>query len=289
MPISTSCIYSLNRGLWGAGFILAGCLAPAYAQRGPELSLSGGAVLSRAALTRHNLPDNFRTVPGFSSGAALRLTLPVRPWLGLGLEQRITGLAQQFTYRFENGRLGSGIGSKTLYQYGVRAVLYDLWLPGPRWALDVALTGTYALPLHGSYHYTGPLWHTAADTRPTPTRPLIAVTETQSGGTPMAGLEALLRYELSPRQVLLLTATYQRGLRRFSEIRSTQADFLDAAGTVRQGSFVASTRGSYATVQLGYGLRLGATETSRLPTPRTPRYGAAPDEEQPLSEPETNK
>ncbi|GAA3955111.1 hypothetical protein GCM10022406_40780 [Hymenobacter algoricola] len=237
--------------------------------------MSGGAVLSRAALTRYNLPDNFRTVAGFNTGAALRLTLPVRPWLGLGFEQRITGLAQQFTYRSGNSRRGAGIGSQTLYQYGVRAVLYDVWLPGPRWALDVALTGSYALPLYGSYQYTGLLWHTAADTRPTPTHPLIAVTEAQRGGTPMAGLEALLRYELSPRQTLLLTATYQRGLRQFSEVRSTQADFLDDTGTVQQGSFVASTRGSYATVQLGYGLCLGRSEDQpNLPTRRnpTPRY-----------------
>ncbi|WP_073106627.1 hypothetical protein [Hymenobacter daecheongensis] len=264
--------------------------APAHAQRGPELSLSGGPVLSRAALTRHNLPDNFQIWSGFHVGAALRLTLPVRPWLGLGLEQRITGLPRGFTYRVENSSRGTSIGSEALYQYGVRAVLYDVWMPGPRWAMDVALTGSYALPLYNAYQHNGPLWHTAADTRPTTTRPLIAVTETQSGGTPMAGLEALLHFELSPRQSLLLTATYQRGLRRFSEIRSTQADFLDDTGTLQQGSFVASSRGSYAAVQLGYGLRLGAAEPRRLPTPRTPRYGAQPtDADELLGDLETNE
>lgn len=70
---------------------------------------------------------------------------------------------------------------------------------------------------------------------------------------------------------MLLTATYQRGLRKLGEVRSTQADYLDANGAVQQGSFMLSSYGSYGSVQLGYGLRLGAIVIARSKHP-TPRY-----------------
>ncbi|RYU77926.1 hypothetical protein [Hymenobacter persicinus] len=274
----------LNRSLLGCGFLFSGFLPAAYAQRGPEISLGGGFSLAQPGLTRHNLPNNFRTTAAFNTGAVLRLTVPVRSWLGLGIEQRITGLPQMLAYRQDNSQLSTGLGSRTLYQYGLRAVVYDVWLPAPRWALDLALTGSYGLPLYGGSSFSGRLWHDAQDTRPTSTRPLVWVEDTRRAAVPMAGLEALLRFELGVRQALLLTATYQRGLRPAGIIRSTRVEYLDDAGNVQQGSFVARTRASYAALQLGYCVRFGAVDASRTRTLRTPRYGTPPEEDEPTNE-----
>ncbi|AII52770.1 hypothetical protein N008_12390 [Hymenobacter sp. APR13] len=105
-------------------------------------------------------------------------------------------------------------------------------------------------------------------------------------GTAMVGVEGLLRYELGLRHMLLLTATYQRGLSPLEEINSTRLEYIDDNGTVQQGSLTIVSRGSYATVQLGYGLRLGqlAGATRRNPPPR---YSLDPDDTDPDTTPET--
>lgn len=271
MHISTTCLY--YRSLLGCGFLLLGWSRTAWAQREVELQLSGGPSLTQPSIKRHNLPRSFRTPADLNMAAALRLTFPISHRLGLGVEQRVTGLSQIFAYRRPNAGRSTGIMSNTVHQSGISLRLYDVWTPGPRWGLDVALTGSYGWTSTFSGTYTGQLFYEIpAPTQPTPTVPLMQVQETNRHDAPMLGIEALLRYEWGLRHSLLLTATYQRGLRYFDEVRSTQVTYVDEAGNVQQnGSFVLTSRAAYGTVQLGYGLRLGAITTARNKH-LTPRY-----------------
>ncbi|WP_139252118.1 hypothetical protein [Hymenobacter psychrotolerans] len=201
--------------------------------------------------------------------------------LGLGVEQRVTGLSQDIRYGRRGTGFRAGVGENTLHQSGLSVRLYDVWQPGPRWGLDVALSGAYAWPYrYGRYTHEGPLWYSTASRLPQPGIPLVLVRETERQGTAIIGMEALLRYELGPRHMLLLTATYQRGLRPLTAITSTRLEYLDSNGVIQQGSLAVISRGSYGTVQLGYGVRLGrlAGATQRSPTPR---YSLDPDDSDP--------
>lgn len=258
------------RSLSGCGFLFFGWAGPAWAQREVEVQLSGGVSLTQPAISRNNLPRAFHTPGGFNTAASLRLALPLSSKLGLGLEQRATGLNQGFMYRVANSRRSTGIMTETVHQSGISLRLYDIWQPGPRWGLDVALTGSYGWASGGSWEDDGILFFDAAS-QPTDNNPVVRVKAVNRKGTPMIGAETVLRYEWGQRNTLLLTATYQRGLRQLGEVRSTQVDYLDAAGAVQQGSFVVSSYGSYGSVQLGYGLRLGAIVTARNKH-LTPRY-----------------
>ncbi|MBO0359387.1 hypothetical protein J0X19_15595 [Hymenobacter sp. BT186] len=258
------------RSLLGCGFLFLGGAGPVWAQREVEVQLSGGVSLTQPAIRRNNLPRAFRTPGGFNTAATLRLTLPLTNKLGLGIEQRATGLSQGFMYRVANSRRSTGILTGTVHQSGLSLRLYDIWQPGPRWGLDVALTGSYGWASRGSWQEESILFFDAAS-QPTDNNPVVRVNTINRKGTPMIGAETVLRYEWGLRNTLLLTATYQRGLRQLGEVRSTQVDYLDAAGAVQQGSFVVSSYGSYGSVQLGYGLRLGAIATARNKHP-TPRY-----------------
>ncbi|WBO83320.1 hypothetical protein [Hymenobacter yonginensis] len=277
----------LYRGLMGCGFLLLGSSGHALAQRETELNISTGTTLAQLATKKQDLTRQFRAVAGFNTGAALRLVVPLSSRLGVGFEQRVTGLNQSVRYGTRDNGLSTGIGDNTVHQSGLSVRLYDLWRPGPRWGLDVAITGSYAWPYYwhnGSYE--GPLWFGSAAQLPRPGIPLVLVRETERRGTAMAGVEALLHYELGLRHMLLLTATYQRGLRPITEITSTRLEYIDDNGAVQQGSLTVVSRGSYATVQLGYGLRLGqlAGATRRNPTPR---YSLDPDDTDPDTTPET--
>lgn len=271
----------IYRSLLGCGFLLLAGSPPARAQREVELQLSGGAALFQFDISRHNLPANFKAIGGFNTAAAVRLTLPVSPRIGVGLEQRVTGLGHQLAYDLPNSRQSTGLSYNTVHQSGLSVRLYDLWAPGPRWGLDLALTGSYGWGSGSRLPYEGPLWGaplTAA--APTRAEPLLFVRETTRPGAVMAGLELLLRYEWGLRHSLLLTAAYQRGLRQVVALRSTRLEYVDEAGAVQRGRLALSSRGSYATVQLGYGLRLGSLAGIRPPS-ATPRYSipeAAEDE-----------
>ncbi|WBA40394.1 hypothetical protein [Hymenobacter canadensis] len=277
----------LYRGLLGCGFLLLSSSGSALAQRETELNISGGASLTHPAMERQNLTRQFRTVGRFNTGAALRLVMPLNARLGVGFEQRVTGLPQSVRYGTRSTGFRSGGGNNTVHQSGLSLRIYDIWRPGPRFGLDMALTGSYAwLDGWRSSSYEGPLWYIDATQLPQPGIPLVLVRETERRGTAMAGVEALLRYELGLRHMLLLTATYQRGLGPLEEINSTKLEYIDDNGIVQQGSLAIVSRGSYATVQLGYGLRLGylAGATRRNPTPR---YSLDPDETDPDTAPET--
>lgn len=288
MAISTLIPDFVYRGLLGCGFLLLGSGGSAWAQREVELNISGGVSLAHPTMQRQNLTKQFRPVGSFNTGAALRLVVPLSTRLGVGFEQRVTGLPQNVRYGTRSNGFSTGIGEQTIHQSGLSLRLYDIWSPGPRFGLDVALTGSYAWPYqHGGHTYEGLLWYgTASSQLPQPGIPLVLVRGTERRGTAMAGVEALLRYELGLRHLLLLTATYQRGLRPLAEINSTRLEYIDDNGAVQQGSLAVVSRGSYATVQLGYGLRLGhlAGTTRRNPTPR---YSLDPDETDPDTTPET--
>jgi hypothetical protein len=276
----------LYRGLLGCGFLLIISVGSAWAQREVELNISGGVTLAHPTMERQNITRQFRTVGSFNTGAALRLVVPVSERLGIGVEERVTGLPQSVRYGTRGNGFSKGIGDETIHHSGISLRLYDVWSPGPRWGLDVALTGSYTWTYGGRYAYEGPLWYNDISQLPQPGNPLVLVRNVGGRGTPMAGVEALLRYELGLRHMLLLTATYQRGLRPLEEINSTRLEYIDDNGTVQQGSLTVISRGSYATVQLGYGLRLGqmAGATRRNPTPR---YSLDPDDTDPDTTPET--
>ncbi|MBD2714630.1 hypothetical protein KBK19_06250 [Microvirga sp. STR05] len=287
MAISTLSSDYVNRSLLGCGFLLLGPNGSALAQREVELNISGGASLTHPAIEWQNLTRQFRTVGSFNTGAALRLVVPLSRRLGIGLEQRITGLSQSARYGTRGNGFSSGIGNTTIHQSGLSIRLYDIWRPGPRWGLDLALTGSYARPYRGgTYTYEGPLWGGNPAQLPRPGIPLVLVRETERTGTAAVGTELLLRYELGLRHLLLLTATYQRGLSVLTQITSTRLEYFDDSGTVQQGSLVIFSRGSYATVQLGYGLRLGRLEAAMRRNP-TPRYSLNPDDADPDTTPET--
>lgn len=287
MAISTLTSDFVHRSLLGCGFLLLGPCGSALAQREVELNISCGASLAQPATERQNLNRPFRGVAGFNTGAALRIVVPLSRRLGVGLEQRVTGLNQGVRYGTRGNGFNSSIGSNTVHQSGVSLRLYDVWKPGPRWGLDVALTGSYAWPYRrGSYTYEGPLWFSNTPPLPQPGIPLVLVRETERQGAAMVGVEALLRYELGLRHTLLLTATYQRGLRPLTETTSTRLEYFDDNGTVQQGRLAVVSRGSYATLQLGYGLRLGRMEGATRRNP-TPRYSLDPDERDPDTTPET--
>jgi len=285
MPVSTVRSALFHRSLLGCGFLLFGRLHATHAQREVELQLSGGVSLTQPEIRRHNLPRTFRTPANFNTSAALRLTFPVSYRLGLGVEQRVTGLSQVFAYHLPNARRSTGIMSHTINQSGISLRLYDLWTPGPHWGLDVALTGSYGWVSGGSRGVQGEeiLFTESAPTQLSRTAPLVRVVrETKRHGTPMAGVATLIRYEWGLRHALLFTAAYQRGLRQTETIRSTQVAYVDEAGTVQQGgSFVVSSRAAYGTVQLGYGLRLGRADTDSPRMLRTPRYNSQPEEDAP--------
>ncbi|WP_157530386.1 hypothetical protein [Hymenobacter norwichensis] len=270
MHLSPAFRYLLYRSLLGCGFLLLSAPVAAWAQREVEVQLSGGVSLTQPSISRNNLPRAFHTPGGFNTAATLRLTLPLSNKLGLGIEQRATGLSQGFMYRVANSRRSTGIMTETVHQSGVSLRLYDIWQPGPRWGLDVALTGSYGWASGGSWQDESILFFDAAS-QPTEYNPVVRVKVVNRKGTPMVGAETVLRYEWGQRNTLLLTATYQRGLRQLGKVRSTQADHLDANGAVQQGSFVVRSYGSYGSVQLGYGLRLGSLATARNKHP-TPRY-----------------
>ncbi|MBC6696844.1 hypothetical protein [Hymenobacter sp. BT190] len=287
MAISTSISDFVYRSLLGCGFLLLGSGGSAWAQREMELNVSGGATLAQPAIRRQNLNGQFRTVGRFNTGAALRLVVPMSARLGVGFEQRVTGLNQSVRYGNRVSGFSSSIGNDEVHQSGLSLRLYDVWSPGPRWGLDVALTGCYAWPYYsGRDTYEGPLWYSSTTQMPQPGIPLVLVRKTERRGTAMAGVEALLRYELGLRHMLLLTATYQRGLGPLEEINSTKLEYLDDNGIVQQGSLAIISRGSYATMQIGYGLRLGhlAGTTRRNPTPR---YSLDPDDTDPDTTPGT--
>jgi hypothetical protein len=94
----------------------------------------------------------------------------------------------------------------------------------------------------------------------------------------MVGLETILHYELGLRSSLLLTAGYQHGLQNLVDLHTTRVAYLDGAGAVQEGSFTLAGRGSYATLQLGYGLRLGSAEARPHRRNPTPRYSQDADE-----------
>ena len=254
--MATSTFDLVYRSLLGCGFLLLVPRVHAVAQREVEVSISGGVSLAQPAIERQNLTRQFRTAARFNTGAALRLTVPLSRRLGVGVEQRVTGLRQSVHYgtrnrglrsgfnsRFSSGS-SSGIGDNTVHQSGLSLRLYDIWAPGPRWGLDVALNGSYAWPYgKGTYTYEGPLWYRNTPQLPRPGIPLVLVRETERAAIGMVGAEALLRYEWGLRHALLLTATYQYGLRRLTEIRSIKLEYLDDSGAVQQGSLAVISRG----------------------------------------------
>jgi hypothetical protein len=270
-PILRSTLYC--RSLLGCGFLFFGWAMPAWAQREVEVQFSGGISLTQPAIKRQNLPRNFRTPADINTAAALRVTFPISYWVGLGVEQRVTGLSQIIACRLPGLGRSTGIMSNTVHQSGISLRLYDLWTPGPKWGLDVALTGSYGWTSTPQGTYEGPLFYEGSVlTQPTRTVPLMLVRETNRKGGPMVGLEALLRYEWGLHHSLLLTATYQRGIQYYDKIRSTLVAYVDETGAVQQGgSFVLTSRAAYGSVQLGYGLRLGTLATTRNKHP-TPRY-----------------
>jgi hypothetical protein len=286
MATTTFTFDILYRGLLGCGFLLLCSSGSALAQRETELNISGGATLAQPATKQQNLNRQFRAVAGFHTGAALRLVVPLSARLGVGFEQRVTGLNQSMRYGTRGTGFRSSIGNDEVHQSGLSVRLYDVWTPGPRWGLDVALTGSYAWMNRWQSSYEGPLWYNFTSQLPQPSIPLLLVRKTERQGTAMVGAEVLLRYELGLRHMLLLTATYQRGLSPLAAIHSTKLEYVDNNGTVQQGSLEVISRGSYATVQLGYGLRLGqlAGATRRNPTPR---YSLEPDEQDSDTTPET--
>ena len=274
---------SAGRTFPGCGFFLCLLLGSrsGQAQRPAELSITGGATLAQP-LIRNHLPATFHTTANFNTGTTLRLLLPLTRRLGLGAEQRLGGLNEPVSFSLSHSLYSVDITETTLLQLGLSLRLLDVWTPGPRWGLDVALTGSYGwLARGGSRRYEGPLQYNGPQPAlPTRTMPLVRIRQTDRRGTPMAGAEALLRYEWGTRHCLLLVAGYQRGLRLSTEIRSTQVDYVDENGGVRQGSFVVSSRASYAAVQLGYGLQLGRQLASPRRNP-TPRYSQDADETAP--------
>ena len=281
--MATSTFDPVYRSLLGCGFLLLGPRVHAVAQREVEVSISGGVSLAQPAIERQNLTRQFRTAARFNTGAALRLTVPLSRRLGVGVEQRVTGLSQTVRYESRESGFGSSSGrDNTVHQSGLSLRLYDVWAPGPHWGLDVALNGSYAWPYgKGTYTYEGPLWYRNTSQLPRPGIPLVLVRETERAAIGMVGAEALLRYEWGLRHALLLTATYQYGLRRLTEIRSTKLEYLDDSGAVQQGSLAIISRGSYAAVQLGYGLRLGSLGAAATRRNPTPRYSLEPDEQDP--------
>jgi hypothetical protein len=281
--VSTPLILS-NRSRSGCGFLLGLLLLGANnarAQRQGELSLSGGLTLSRLTATRQNLPDNFSVDAGFNTGAVVRLILPLSSRLGLGVEERVSGLTNSIRYGTRSGGLTAGLAYSTIHQLGLSLHLYDVWTPGPRWALDVALTGSYGWSSYKNNYYSGgSVWGNPPLSQfPTSTTPLVVLKQSYTAvGTPMAGVETILHYEWGRRNSLLLTLGYQRGLRTLVDLRTTRVAYLDDAGAVQEGGLTLSGRGSYATAQLGYGLRLGSAEARTRRNP-TPRYSQDADEE----------
>lgn len=274
-PAFTIC--SLNRTLTtGCGFLLLFGPMTCYGQRGVELQISGGISATRPDIERNNLPRNFRFNSLINTGAALRLTLPVSQRIGIGLEQRVTSLNNALSYSLGTSTKSAGFGQNTVHQSGVSVRFYDVWTPGIRWALDMVITGSYgwASDFRGHHQYYDQLFNSSE--LPTPTTPVVVASATSRPGRPMAGAEMLLQYELGPRHSLLLTATYQRGLRQLLSIRSTRLEYVDETRTVQQGGFVFSSRGSYAAVQLGYGVRFGGSRPAANRY-RTPRYSHPPD------------
>ncbi|HEX8425656.1 hypothetical protein [Hymenobacter sp.] len=268
------CSRFTSRSLFGCGFLLWLPLWPLQAQRGPELSLSGGFSLSKSAITRYQLPPAFQTSSYFNTGAALRLTIPLSTRFGLGLEQRVTGLAQGIRYRYQNGGSRStGIGLNTIHQSGISLRLYDIARLGPRWNLDALLTGAYSWT--GAYNKGTVVYQLLGSEQPFPPRtdaPQVRVEERWlKNGIPTVGTELQLAFELSSRQALFLMVGYQRGVERLLEVRSVRAEFLDEAGMIRQGSLTIITRCSYGTAQLGYALRLSPRQATGK-THSTPRY-----------------
>jgi hypothetical protein len=225
-PILRSTLYC--RSLLGCGFLFFGWAMPAWAQREVEVQFSGGISLTQPAIKRQNLPRNFRTPADINTAAALRVTFPISYWVGLGVEQRVTGLSQIIACRLPGLGRSTGIMSNTVHQSGISLRLYDLWTPGPKWGLDVALTGSYGWTSTPQGTYEGPLFYEGSVlTQPTRTVPLMLVRETNRKGGPMVGLEALLRYEWGLHHSLLLTATYQRGIQYYDKIRSTLVAYVD--------------------------------------------------------------
>jgi hypothetical protein len=156
--VLSSPLISRSRSRFGCGFLLTSLLlgAPAARAQG-ELSLSGGLTLSRLAVARQNLPDDFSINAGLNTGALLRLTLPLSPRLGLGAEERVSGLTNSIRYGNRQGGLTSGLAYSTLHQLGLSLRLYDVWTPGPRWGLDLGLTGSYCWASYKETYFGGGL------------------------------------------------------------------------------------------------------------------------------------
>lgn len=267
------------RSLFGCGFLLLLPSLPLWAQRGLEISLSGGVSLSKPTIMRYHLPSAFQAKSYFNTGAVLRLTIPLSARFGLGLEQRVTGLSQGIRYRYQyGGGRSTSIDPSTIHQSGVSLRLYDVARLGPRWTLDALLTGAYSWT--SSYYAGVSDYQLLGYEQPSPPsidNPQIrAQNRYLRRGIYTAGVEVQLAYEFGSHHALLLMAGYQRGLQPILELRSTRAEYLDEAGALQQGRFTISNRCSYGTAQLGYAFRLSSTAPGNHRN-STPRYSIEDD------------
>ena len=245
------------------------------AQQGPQLSLSTGVALSQATMQRYAAtPRSFRPEHGLALAAGVRFSYPVSPDWALEIVQGVADLQPGVRYRIPSGGRSAGIGAGALLQTGLAVRRTNLWQISPRLQLDAALTGAYAWLARPCRNDYASSWF-SQQTQPTFSQPIAEWTTRQRHrATVLLGGEAQLQYALDARHSLLLSLGYNRGLRTLVESRSQQLRYLDDNGQVQSGGFVLRNRGSYATLQLGYGWQLG--NPAGWPTTHTPRYGRLP-------------
>ncbi|RIY11765.1 hypothetical protein D0T11_06285 [Hymenobacter rubripertinctus] len=219
-------------------------------------------------------PRSFRPAHGLALAAGLRLSYPVSPRWALEAFQAVTDLQPGVRYRIPNSSSSSGVGIGALLQTGLAVRRLTLWQISPRLSLDAALMAAYAWlarPYQNNYLSS---WG-AQQPQPTFSHPVAEWRNQQRHRTAVVvGSEARVRYALDATHSLLLSLGYCQGLRTLVESRTQQLAYLNANGQVQQGGFVLRNRGSYATVQLGYGWQLG--HPANRATTHTPRYGRMP-------------
>ncbi|MBT9391794.1 hypothetical protein KLP40_01355 [Hymenobacter sp. NST-14] len=220
-------------------------------------------------------PRSFRPEHGLALAAGLRFSYPVSPHWALEIAQEVADLQPGVRYRIPNSSGSSGVGARAVLHTGVTVRRLNLWQISPRMQLDAALTGAYAwLARPYRSDYIGS-WFSPQQTQPTFSQPIAEWTTRQRHrATVLLGGEARLQCTLDTRHSLLLSLGYNRGLRTLVESRSQQLLYLDDHGQVQSGGFVLRNRGSYATLQLGYGWQL--VNPAGKVTTHTPRYGRLP-------------